>query len=345
MQREINQNKKLYLEVIRILAVLLVIFNHTDGFVYYTVPGNIITHLYSLILAIVCRMAVPLFFMVSGTLLLKKEEKTGELLKRRVWRMLVVLLAVSVFYYVLDIARGRIGTPGVGDFFARLASNGIRESFWFLYLYISALLLLPFFRKVASGLDKNLIIYLVAVRAFVDIVIFFLQMKTGLAVSFDAGFIGGCFYYLLIGYYIDEGKAGLFKNPGVKGSVLLSGMIILNGILVYSVKKVTGEYQTLVLDVFVFLTAPLAFGLIQKCMEGRTLSSRAEGIILTMGSCVFGIYLLDNFFRLEFLPVYLFMSEKTVGIIANSVYVLLTFAGGLTGAWILKKIPVVKNYL
>ena len=45
MQREINQNKKLYLEVIRILAVLLVIFNHTDGFVYYTVPGNIITHL------------------------------------------------------------------------------------------------------------------------------------------------------------------------------------------------------------------------------------------------------------------------------------------------------------
>lgn len=80
-------------------------------------------------------------------------------------------------------------------------------------------------------------------------------------------------------------------------------------------------------------------------MDKVTDKSPGGKIIVAIGSCVFGIYLFDNFVRWQLLPVYLFLSEKTVGVIANSVYVALAFAGGFIYTWILRKIPVIRKYL
>lgn len=342
-------NKKPYLEVLRIFAVLLVIFNHTDGFIYYTTQCSAVTYLYSLILAIICRVAVPLFFMVSGALLLPGEESVGKLLKERVMRILVVLSAVSIIYYAFDIARGRVGQPGPGDFLTRLLSNGIRESFWFLYAYTGILLLLPFFRKIAPCLDGKLVCYLLALKCICNVAIPLIQVVTGITVRFEFGFIDDYFYYLLLGYYIDQGK-GLscsFRKKAVSPSGrLLAGAVLvaLNGLLVYYVKRLTGEYQTAALDVFVFLTAPLAFLAVRDRMKNAA-GGRWEKAVLELGSCVFGVYLFDNFVRWQFLPVYLFLAEKTAGLIANSVYVLLTFSAGFAYTWILKKVPVIRRYL
>lgn len=338
-----SQKKRIYLEVIRVIAVLLVIFNHTDGFVYYTVPGNIVTHLYSLILAILCRMAVPLFFMVSGALLLGKEESLSELFRKRIARMVIVLTAVSIFYYLFDMVLGRLASPGAGDFISRLLTNGIRDSIWFLYAYISVLLLLPFFRKLAPFCNKKLVIYLIGLRVLTDLIVPFLNMGMGIAVSFDFGFVGDYYYYMLLGYYLDrEENAGLSKGKDILVLVLL---VALSGMLIYWMKGTSGAYQTTALDSFVFLMAPVTFGMIKRWLGGTMKSGQAEKWILTFGSCVFGIYLFDNFLRWQLLPVYLFLSEKTVGIFANSVYVLLTFLGGFIYTWILKKIPVIRKYL
>lgn len=239
-----KENKKVYLEAVRIIAVLLVIFNHTDGSFYYTLPCNIVTYLYSLILTVICRMAVPLFFMVSGALLLAKEESLSDLFKKRIARMAMVLVAVSLLYYSFDMARGRIEAPGAGDFLSRLAGNGIRESFWFLYTYICALLLLPFFRKAAPYLNKRLILYLVGLKAVFDLILPLIGLITGAAFSFDAGFVSGCYYYMFLGYYLNrEGEKEAVGNTKeqtnfdvCKAAVLLAGCVALNAVLVYGLK-------------------------------------------------------------------------------------------------------------
>ncbi|MDE6186209.1 MAG: acyltransferase [Lachnospiraceae bacterium] len=338
-----SQRKKLYLEVVRVIAVLLVIFNHTDGFVYYTVQGNIVTHLYSLILAILCRMAVPLFFMVSGALLLGKEESLSELFRKRIARMLIVLAAVSVFYYLFDIIIGRIASPGAGDFISRLLANEIRDSFWFLYAYIGVLLLLPFFRKVVPFGNKKLVIYLIGLRVLTDLAVPLLNLGMGIAVSFDFGFVGDYYYYMLLGYYFDrEEIEGLRKGKSI---LVLALLVVLSGMFTCGIKAFSGTYHAVALDFFIFLMAPVTFGMIKSWLGGTTKSGKAEKWILAFGSCVFGIYLFDNFLRWQLLPVYLFLSEKTMGIFANSVYVLLTFLGGFIYTWILKRIPVIRRYL
>lgn len=338
-----SQKKKIYLEVIRIIAVLLVIFNHTDGFVYYTVPGNIVTHLYSLILAILCRMAVPLFFMVSGALLLGKEESLSELSRKRIARMLIVLAVISAFYYLFDVVMGRLASPGAGDFTFRLLTNGIRDSFWFLYAYIGVLLLLPFFRRVVPFCKGKLVLYLIGLRVLTDLIVPLLGLGMGITVSFEFGFVGEYYYYMLLGYYLDREENERLSTGKLTIVLLLS--VALSGILVYCIKGISGTYQAITLDLLVFLMAPVTFSMIKRWLGGMTKNGQAEKWIATFGSCVFGIYLFDNLLRWQLLPVYLFLSEKTVGIFANSVYVLLTFLGGFIYTWILKKIPVVRRYL
>ncbi len=62
--------KKLHLEMIRILALFCIVYDHTGprGSSLYTFTDGQLTWMVSLISAVVCKVGVPLFFMVSGAL-------------------------------------------------------------------------------------------------------------------------------------------------------------------------------------------------------------------------------------------------------------------------------------
>lgn len=91
------KQKKLYIEILRIIAIAFVIFNHTgkNGFQLYSITDNEIMYVIYLTMAVICKIAVPIFFMVSGALLLNKEESIKDLYKRRVSRIVLVILIAS----------------------------------------------------------------------------------------------------------------------------------------------------------------------------------------------------------------------------------------------------------
>ena len=68
-----KKQKKIYFEWMRILACGLVIFNHLEGYTLYKSSIGMKQGLYML-LTMITRINVPLFLMISGALLLKKEE-------------------------------------------------------------------------------------------------------------------------------------------------------------------------------------------------------------------------------------------------------------------------------
>ena len=73
--------RTVYLDFIRILAIYMVLFNHTrtSGFVLFTVRRGSFFYPFYLFNAILIKSAVPLFFMVSGALLLGKEESYSQI--------------------------------------------------------------------------------------------------------------------------------------------------------------------------------------------------------------------------------------------------------------------------
>ena len=122
------KEKRLDYELMRILAIFLVVFNHTEnrGFFLYQAPGcSAVNAILSLLLATVCKIAVPLFFMISGGLLLHRQETLKDLLCRRIVRMALVLVLFSGILYGFWIHWGFVPHPGIRDFVRRVLTEGI----------------------------------------------------------------------------------------------------------------------------------------------------------------------------------------------------------------------------
>ena len=96
-----GSSKKVYLEVLRFVAIFFVIYNHTaaNGFLLFA-DADQPQWLYPIHLFVsqIDKIAVPIFFMISGSLLLDKDEPISVVLKKRVLRILLVLLGISLFY-------------------------------------------------------------------------------------------------------------------------------------------------------------------------------------------------------------------------------------------------------
>ena len=133
------------LDALRILACLLVVANHTLGYALNTgAPG---AELFYCLLFSLCKTGVTLFVMVSGILLLDREDgfrKTG----RRILRVLVPLLAVSALLAWKD--EGLAGLAPL-RFLASFLRDPRRAPYWYLYALIGFYLLLPFLQKMTRG--------------------------------------------------------------------------------------------------------------------------------------------------------------------------------------------------
>ena len=100
-----NKTKKVYLEIMRIIAVFFVIFNHTsnNGFFLFSLhPTNSLQFWLYLFISIFCKFSVPLFFMISGALLLDdKKDSLKNYIKKRYLIFLLFSLHFRLFIIFL----------------------------------------------------------------------------------------------------------------------------------------------------------------------------------------------------------------------------------------------------
>lgn len=77
-------HKLIHIEILRILAIFFVLFIHTgnSGFTLYAVQESTVSTALCLSMAMIAKTAVPLFFMISGALLLGKDETVAQLYKK-----------------------------------------------------------------------------------------------------------------------------------------------------------------------------------------------------------------------------------------------------------------------
>ena len=119
------KEKRLDFEVLRLIAIFGVVFNHSQerGFELYMVQNvSPVNYCASLLLGILCKISVPLFFMVSGGLLLHQEEPLSAVLKKRASRILIALILFSGILYLFWIRWGYVD-PSPLDFIKRLWSE------------------------------------------------------------------------------------------------------------------------------------------------------------------------------------------------------------------------------
>ena len=152
--------RSLYIDILKIFAVYFVIYNHTStfGFLYFTKiePGSL-TFYINLFLFNFCTIAVPIFLMCSGALLLKKEDSINTLIHKRIIRYIELILVVYALNFLRHNSFSNILTTE--SFYNILFKTDLCT--YYLWLYLAFLIILPFLQVIAK--NRNLIKYYISV--------------------------------------------------------------------------------------------------------------------------------------------------------------------------------------
>jgi surface polysaccharide O-acyltransferase-like enzyme len=139
------------LDVVRVMAVFLVVCIHCNSYFAQPVQGVYsIEWMFACMVASVSRICVPLFFMISGYLLLKPGVEPLRFYQRRLGRIGLPLLAWSVIYVVVRVhwQANQISLLSA----CRLLYNGeIYYHLGFLYSMAGLYLALPFLAPLAAA--------------------------------------------------------------------------------------------------------------------------------------------------------------------------------------------------
>jgi surface polysaccharide O-acyltransferase-like enzyme len=139
-----------------------VIYNHASGFFLFgdQEPGGLLYRL-ELCLSISCKFAVPVFFAISGALMLNREMALGKRFLFRVAKMALTLAVFSVLSYMAEVLQGRAALD-VKVMLFRLYEDNLNFSYWYLYAYLAFLMIAPLLGVMVRGLKNRELCYMLA---------------------------------------------------------------------------------------------------------------------------------------------------------------------------------------
>lgn len=150
-----------YLDVLRVLSMVMVVFLHCSMNSLTSVLGAAVWH-FSNVLTSVASVAVPLFFMISGSLLLRSKRTLdlGYTFTRRLPKILVPFLAWSVIaiggaFLAKLVLFGRMDWSAAGGRFLDLPMEPAYYHLWYIYALIPLYVLSPVFKRVTDVLGRR----------------------------------------------------------------------------------------------------------------------------------------------------------------------------------------------
>lgn len=343
--------KKLHLELLRIIAVYLVVLTHTGkrGFMYFTTLEPSVMYFVTMLIPVVCNIAVPLFFMISGATLIGKDESPGQIWRRRIPRHLAVLVLASLMMYVYYGLKGDTHMS-VMDFLRTIYTRNVIVPYWFLYGYLGFLILLPFLRRMIRGLTDREWVYLFGLFIIVNGVIPMVQYRLSegslfLNSSLNLTLItNNLVIFPAVGWYL-ESKELTRRQVGILW--LVTALAI--GATVYMTHyKITltgqlGEGQ--VGTFYKSLCVLPAAAVYATAKRVKALPKWLEKPVITVGSCTFGIYLIEQIVRERGCKLCDLMCLYIPDILATLIYTGFVVVICFCLTWIAKHIPGLKKLI
>lgn len=349
-----TRKRTVYLDFIRIIAIYMVLFNHTEinGFVLFTVRRNSFFYPYYLFNAILIKPAVPLFFMVSGALLLGKEESYSKIIKR-FFRFLCVLLVASIVNYVFYYAKQ--SSFSLKEFLCMVYTKPVSGALWYMYAYLAYILMLPFLRCLAKNMDTEAFYWLFFMCAIMSLfpIIEFIICQGKYQHDSDFSFFVNVNYclYPLMGYFIEHRlRTSDFNNKRLITLVTASVVSIsICAILTHWKCTIMGEWKESTCQTFfnslIFIPSGTLFFGAKMLFEKHTPNDRICHLISTVGSATFGLYLIEKICRSLTEKIFVFFDSFLPALLACWIWIFIACALGITITLLLKKIRFISKYI
>ena len=138
-------------DVLRVIAMIMVIIIHVSN--VYTRSFNFIdtnSYLVSLIFNTISRVSVPIFFMISGALLLDRKFDFKKY-KKRILKILLLIVAWDILYLIWEY----LFLGVIYDKLYKLFTEPYRAHLWFLYVIIILYALQPLLKYILDRINNT----------------------------------------------------------------------------------------------------------------------------------------------------------------------------------------------
>lgn len=340
-------NRKVYLDFLRILACFLVIVNHTNSDIFLNSSIGI-TWFVSITYFFICKIAVPLFVMISGAVLLGKKDSYKKILKR-VYRIILVLILFSFVYYI-DIINTTNQEINFLEFLKMIFQQHITNAYWYLYLYLGLLIMLPILQRMVSAFSYNDYIYFFVITFLISgvwpILVHYnnsFSYSNLVVLPIFNAYIG----MFVAGYFLDS-KCNITSKKIHFAIILFICCIVLSIIGSYfEYMKDSTNYLFYDNQEFFTIVVPAmsAFAVAKYLFFKMKINRKMIKVINFLGKCTFVMYLLSDLIIIKTWWIYSDLLSIFHSTISMVIYELVVFLICLALACILKKIPLLRKII
>lgn len=340
--------RKTYIEIMRIIAAFFVIVNHTsvDVFLSKSEPLSF-TWFFSLTYFFLSKIAVPVFFMIMGGLLLNKIDKPRKSVERVV-RMVIVAVLFSLVYYIKTNYNNAEALT-VSAFLHKIITFRTANAYWYLYAYIGLLVVLPLMQRIAQAFSKKAIQYLIIISVGVFGIVPLIDIFFHIPIHHD--FTDPLFPVhigvVFLGYYIEK-YMKIDKTTFFGAFLILISMISFQVLFTYNF-YLENSQSFLMLDNWKYLTIVLSsvcFYIMFKYLSTVvSIKESVSKILCYLGSLTFGIYLLSDFMMELTRKMYNNLSTEINVLLAVFIWEITIFTLCAVTTAVMKFIPGLKKLL
>ncbi len=274
-----------------------------------------------------------------------EKEDTPQKSTERVIRKLTVLVVFSFCYYVYQTLRN--GTAfNAKEFLCNLPQTNITGSYWYLYLYLALLCLLPILQKLVKVLSKRQLEYLLFISMGILGTVPLIQ-SFKLHPMFTAGLIGPYIGQVLLGYYIEK-YVPMTKRVFIFCSCAFVLLITFQVYATFRFYQQEPSYY-LKLDNCIMNTIAGSAACFYICVKyiftKHPPRQMVERVLGYLGALTFGIYLLADMMKIQSLSLYPMLVEHMHPLFAMVLWELFIFIVCALITAGLRMIPILRKWL
>jgi len=226
------QKKEPYLDVLRGLAILLVIAVHCiSPYISKTAYYNSGTWWACLMANGIARAGTPLFFMLSGLLMLRNEKilDLKSFYLKQAKKIFLPLLLWNIIYCAMDVCYWHEAVT-VKEFFVNLLAKGNAYHLWFMYQIFGIYLMAPFLKMILDRLnEKEQWVFLGVILLQPTLLNFLNTIQSYIHVKPFSALMEGYIGFFVLGYILGTQRFSRRRRWAVYGLGLMGYLINVLG--------------------------------------------------------------------------------------------------------------------
>lgn len=348
--------RKRYIDYLRVISMLAVVMIHICTTAMTDFNDGIGTYKGALFVSVtnLLHFAVPVFFMISGALLLnpKKEMTLGKLLKKYILKYACVILIFCWAFALIEIVFDKhdIQLAYFLQSFLNMLQGKTWAHMWYMYALLGVMMILPILRWTAKKAEGRDIIYLIVVFGIFLSILPFLEKIVDFNIGIQFPIISVYLFHMLLGYWIDT---GVIHWSNKTSGIIIACCCVLLAIasyfdVIWNVEaSFIGDYSSPIMIIYAMSLFMLLKNMAHQGEEKTNcaIQTSKKRLLDVLSECSFGVYIIHMFwinlayklFRLNPFVPNVFVMMIAVWLIVVLLSVISTI--------IMRKIPLIKRML